>query len=175
MTRSLVLGLCLLGLARPAAADQCHTDRDCDGISCEGGACVDLKKKDAMTATDAGGEGATLETRRPWPWIIAGGATFVAAWIGTIALVGATAEHKSEAIGQAIVPVAGPILVDSHGNASDDVAGLLVGLMALQGAGLLTAVVSLTIESKVVVPGEPAPEQARVVLSPGGIGITASF
>jgi hypothetical protein len=140
--------------APPAVAQECSADADC---TLQDAICVDavcqVQVGERVEVPPELGDEYVLETRRYWPLLIAGGALFGAAWIGTIAAVGATAEeNKGSAIGQAFVPVAGPVILHSSQSAPADVGDLLIAASALQGLGLLTAFVGLTVETKLLVP-----------------------
>jgi hypothetical protein len=147
------LGSALIGWSPSASAQECATDADCTEGSCVDAVCR-VEVGERVEVPPELGDRYVLETRRYWPLLIAGGALFGAAWIGTIAAVGATAEDadRGSAIGQAFVPAAGPVLLHASGKAPEDVKGLLIGMGALQGLGLLTAFVGLTVESKVLMP-----------------------
>ena len=172
--------------APTAVAQQCSSDADCtQGPSGDEVLCVDavcqMQVGERVEVPPELGDQYVLETRQYWPLLIAGGALFGAAWIGTIAAVGATAEEdKGSAIGQAFVPVAGPFILHSTQSAPDDVAGLLIGMSALQGLGLLTAFVGLTVESKLLVPAADA-TAATVTVTPlvggrmTGVGVGGTF
>ena len=167
-------------------AQQCASDADCD----QGGSGDEVLCVDAVCQMQVGervevppelGDRYVLETRRYWPILIAGGALFGAAWIGTIAAVGATAEEdKGSAIGQAFVPVAGPIILHSTQSAPDGVADVLIAMSALQGLGLLTAFVGLTVESKLLVPASDG-TAATLTVTPlvggrvTGLGVGGTF
>ena len=111
---------------------------------------------------------------------VTGACVFGAAWIGTMVAAGATAEdgHKRGAVGHAAVPVVGPVLMSSEGTAPADIEGVLIGLMALQGAGLVTAFVGLTADSLVLEPradGEAALLSVSPVVGPTGVGVVGRF
>ena len=95
--------------------------------------------------------------------------------------MGATAEEdKGSAIGQAFVPVAGPIILHSTQSAPDGVADVLIAMSALQGLGLLTAFVGLTVESKLLVPASDG-TAATLTVTPlvdgrvTGLGVGGTF
>jgi len=158
--------------ARPAAAEECTSDADCaEGALCGENAQCQVQVTERVEVPPELGDRYVLETRRYWPLFIAGSALFGAAWIGTIAAVGVTAkDHKASAIGQAFVPAAGPVILHATGSAPEDVSDIIIGIGALQGLGLLTAFVGLTVESRMLVPaGEAASEAGEAT---GSITIT---
>jgi len=175
-----LLALVALLAPRPVLADQCHIDRDCgEGKTCMSGACIDPSKRQAMAAADAADD-AVVSTRGYFALGVTGACVFGAAWIGTMVAAGATAEdgHKRGAVGHAAVPVVGPVLMSSEGTAPADIEGVLIGLMALQGAGLVTAFVGLTADSLVLEPradGEAALLSVSPVVGPTGVGVVGRF
>lgn len=160
------LGLALVSAtARPVSAQECATDADCTEGTCVDAICR-VAVGERVEVPPELGDRYVLETRSYWPLLVAGGSLFAAAWIGTIAAVGATAEDddRGAAIGQAFVPAAGPVILHSSGKVPEDVSGLVIITGALQGLGLLTAFVGLTTESKVLTPTGAA--AASLVITP---------
>lgn len=185
-----VLAFCFFAAAATAApsafGQECASDADCtqgptgDEVLCVDAVCQ-MQVGERVEVPPELGDRYVLETRRYWPLLIAGGAVFGAAWIGTIAAVGATAEEdKGSAIGQAFVPVAGPVILHSTQSAPPDVADVLIALSAVQGLGLLTAFVGLTVESELLVPAGEA-TAATVTVTPmvggsiTGVGVGGTF
>lgn len=185
-----VLALCAftasVAAAPSASAQECASDAECtqgptgDEVLCVDAVCQ-MQVGERVEVPPELGDQYVLETRRYWPLLIAGGAVFGAAWIGTIAAVGATAEeNRGSAIGQAFVPVAGPVILHSTQSAPDDVADIVIAMGALQGLGLLTAFVGLTVESTLLVPAGEA-TTATVTVTPlvggrmTGVGVGGTF
>jgi hypothetical protein len=153
-----------------AADSECAADADCEGGTCEDGSCQ-IEVRDRVEVPPELGDRYVLETRRYWPLLIGGGALFGAAWIGTIVIAGATADdgETGAAVGHAFVPVVGPMIMHSNGTAPEGTGGLLIVTGALQGLGLLTAFVGLTVESSMLVPtDEASPSDTGLVVSPYG-------
>ncbi len=174
-------GAVILLSASSAYADQCRVDADCEAGRCAGGACVDFDKRDRQLLEDAQREGViddarkyTVAERRYWPVVWAGAGVFAASWIGTIVAVAAT-EGGGQPLALAFVPVVGPILMDSADVVPDGIDGLHVGLAAAQGAGVLAAIVGLTIETKVLEPAGAKDVSFAPVIAPGFAGVCGSF
>lgn len=181
MKAIVAVGAVILLSAPPLHADQCRVDADCDAGRCAGGACIDFDKRDRQLLEDAQAGGViddarkyTIAERRYWPVVWAGAGVFAASWIGTIVAVGAT-EGGGQPLALAFVPIAGPILMDSADVVPEDIEGLHVGLAALQGAGVLAAIVGLTIETKVLEPVAVKGASIAPVIAPGFVGVAGAF
>ena len=65
--------------------------------------------------------------------------------------------------------------MDSADVVPEDIDGLHVGLVAAQAAGLLGAIVGLTIETKVLEPAGSDKATLTPVVAPGFVGVSGSF
>ncbi|MEM9696398.1 MAG: hypothetical protein AAGA56_27890, partial [Myxococcota bacterium] len=91
-------------------------------------------------------------------WTIAGATTFSTGWLATIVLAGAFAPggERGAAIGQATIPLAGPVVLSAENAITDDFASALPILALSQGVGALVTTLGLTLESEVLGLGDDA-------------------
>ncbi|MEM9691796.1 MAG: hypothetical protein AAGA56_04585 [Myxococcota bacterium] len=85
-------------------------------------------------------------------WTIAGATTFSTGWLATIVLAGAFAPggERGAAIGQATIPLAGPVVLSAENAVTDDFVSALPILAMSQGVGALVTTLGLTLESEVL-------------------------
>jgi hypothetical protein len=114
-------------------------------------------------------------TRTYLPLAFTGIALFGASWIGTIITAAAAdpVADRGQAVGHAVVPIAGPFLLFMQGSGPQHLEGLIIAFGAAQGLGLLGTFLGLTLESKVV----PVAAEAtiRPILAPTFGGVHGAF
>jgi hypothetical protein len=117
-------------------------------------------------------KGQHVEERSYDELAIAGAAVFGASWIATIAMTAATVkEHRGQAVGHSVVPVAGPFIELSQSYNTRAIAPILVITGGGEALGLLGLFVGVTIDSRVLVPDG----HARLRISPAGAGLNATL